>query len=138
MTPSSAANGTHANEIFLLDLIYSGKPGVLPDDKRDIDAAYLRKHILEISSPDSSDHRRAIKWEVHNAIFAQEFDLRDGCRHGGGPLPALAFVNCEFKSGFYAQGGRMEGLSFDGCRFTCADDTAAPGHNQSEKLPDSV
>lgn len=126
MTYSSTGNGTFANEAFLLDLIYNGRPGVLPEDKKAIDAAYLLKHILEIDSP---EHGRAIRWEIHNAIFAEEFDLRDGCRRGGGPLPALVFVNCEFKAGFSAQGGRMERLSFDGCRFTCADDPDKSGKN---------
>jgi hypothetical protein len=48
--------------------------------------------------------RRAFRWEIHNAVFDIELDLRDASRSDGSPLRALEFIGCEFQSGFCADG----------------------------------
>ena len=129
------------NETLLLDQIYSGLPGKLPNKAR-ICAPYLREFILEIGSAALSfSTHGAVRWEIHNAIFFEELDLRDGCRSGGGFLPALEFVNCEFNAGFCADGAKIERLVFRECIFT-ADETAAvvessgstPTHDAAAKV----
>src|SRR6266403_4115156 len=118
------AHSPNANETYLLEQIYSGQPGTLPETKAIIDAQYLREHILEFGSAASSANpRRAPRWLIHNAIFEEQLDLQDGCRSGGGSLPALEFVNCEFKAGFCADGAKIERLTFKGCVFV-ANETA--------------
>jgi hypothetical protein len=71
---------------------------------------------LEINSDVSGDQRRhAPRWEIHNAVFVEQLNLQDGCRPGGGFLPALEFVNCEFKNGFCADGAKIERVKFKNC-----------------------
>ncbi len=112
------AHSPNANERSLLDQIYDGQVGILPFQRAPISAPFLREHILEINSTASSGHSgRAVRWVIHNAIFAEELDLRDGCRPGGGSLPALEFVNCKFNAGFCADGARIERVRFEKCVF---------------------
>src|ERR1700690_3018407 len=128
------AHSPNVNEDYLLKQIYSGQPAILPETKAIIDAQYLREHILEFGSAASSANpRRAPRWEIRNAIFEKQLDLQDGCRSGGGSLPALEFMNCEFKAGFYADGAKIERLKFKGCVFMANENvegvglTVAPG-----------
>ena len=110
------------NETKLLQDVYGGKPCKFdPNNKPYIDAPYLCEHILEIPAQASGNPGRAVRWEIHNAVFAGRFDLRDGCRAGGGSLPALEFVACEFQEGFCADGAKLERLVFLDCRFVAPE-----------------
>lgn len=127
---------------LLLGRVYSGKACVF-EGKPVIDAAFVCKHILGLDAAQAgASSRCVIRWEIHNAIFAGEFNLFDGCRCGGGFLPALEFVSCEFQSGFWADGAKIERLRFKDCLFTAPETatmvgaalnavvaTAAPSHS---------
>src|ERR1700681_2171343 len=105
----------NSDETYLLNEIYMGRAAVLPN-RTVISPQFLREHILEINSDVSGDQRRhAPRWEIHNAVFVEQLNLQDGCRPGGGFLPALEFVNCEFKNGFCADGAKIERVKFKNC-----------------------
>jgi hypothetical protein len=106
---------------LLLQRVYSGKACVF-EGKPVIDAAFVCKHILGLNAAQTgAGSQCVIRWEIHNAIFAGEFNLFDGCRCGGGFLPALEFVSCEFQSGFWADGAKIERLRFKDCLFTAPE-----------------
>jgi hypothetical protein len=75
----------NSDETYLLDQIYNGQAAILPHapNRTIISAEFLREHILEINSDVSRDQRRhAARREAHNAIFAKQLNLQDGCRPG--------------------------------------------------------
>jgi hypothetical protein len=114
-------------EEVLLRRVYSGKACVF-EGKPVIDAAFVCKHILGLDAAQTgAGSPCAIRWEIQNAIFAGEFNLCDGCRCGGGFLPALEFVNCEFQSGFWADGAKIERLRFKDCLFTAPETATMVG-----------
>lgn len=112
---------------FLIQHVYSGQACVF-EGKPILDAAFVCKHILGLDAVHTAAGSRcAIRWEIHNAIFAGEFNLFDGCQCGGGFLPALDFVNCEFQSGFWADGAKIQRLRFKDCLFTTPETTSMIG-----------
>jgi hypothetical protein len=126
----------NSDETYLLDQIYNGQAAILPHapNKTIISAEFLREHILEINSDVSRDQRRHVAgWEVQNAIFAEQLNLQDGCRPGGS-LPALEFLNCEFKNGFCADGARIERVKFKNCLFVAEE---KPENTASSVLQDT-
>jgi hypothetical protein len=114
---------------FLLQQVYSGKACVFEKERKPvIDAAFVCKHILGLDAAQTNASSRCvIQWEIHNAIFAGEFNLFDGCQCGGGFLPALEFVCCGFQSGFWADGAKIERLRFKDCLFPAPETATTVG-----------
>jgi hypothetical protein len=105
----------------LLQHVYAGKRCEFDaKNKPVIDALSLCEQIMGATQSNASS-KCVVRWEIHNAIFAGQLDLRDGCRCGGGFLPAMEFVNCEFRAGFFADGAKIERLKFENCRFVAVE-----------------